>query len=226
MTTYAVVTGDIIGSSQLGPQRLEAAMALLRRLASEFQQIHPESIVGRPDVFRGDSWQICLQQPALVVTATVFLRAGFKADDLDTRIGIGWGTVERLNPDRISQSSGSAFTRSGQALDTLGKGQHLALARSGETADADSLPPVMLAGGVVLLDALLSRWTQRESVAVYGTLRKLPQEAIAELPQAKTKEDKSPTRQTIQDALRRVSWASHIQPFLLETEKAIAKVLV
>jgi hypothetical protein len=220
MKTYAVLTGDIVSSSTLGPERMDAAKALLHQLAEEFGEAHPGAVVGVPDVFRGDSWQICLQLPALAVTAAVFVRAGFKADDFDTRIGIGWGAVERLNQNRISESSGQAFTRSGLALDGLGKGRRLALARSDQTSSGP-LPPDILGAGVGLLDALIARWTQREAAAVYGTLRKLPQEAIAELPQSRTKAGTPPTRQAVQDALRRISWSSHVQPFISQTEKYI-----
>ncbi|MFQ3577782.1 MAG: hypothetical protein SNJ52_02075 [Verrucomicrobiia bacterium] len=221
MKTYAVLTGDMVSSSKLGPEQMDAAKALLHRLAHEFGETHPDAVLGVPDVFRGDSWQICLQRPALAITAAVFVRAGFKADDLDTRIGIGWGDVARLNKDRISESNGEAFTRSGQALDGLGKARRLALAQSGNPGGAS--PHGLFDAGVGLLDALISRWTRREAVAVYGSLRKLSQDAIAELPQARTKEGTPPTRQAIQDALRRISWSSHIQPFLLQAEKAIAQ---
>ena len=225
MKTYAVLTGDIIGSTKLGPERLEAAMSLLRRLAKEFENTHPESVVGKPDVFRGDSWQLCLQRPFLAVTAAVFIRAGFKADDFDTRIGIGWGPVERLHESRISESSGPAFVRSGQALDKLGKERSLAIPQFGDhSLTGFEYPSLdMLEVGVGLLDAHLARWTQRESVAVYGTLRKLSQESITMLPQAQTKQGKAPTRQAIQDALRRVSWTSHVLPFLDAAEKSLEK---
>ena len=225
MNIYAVLTGDIIGSTKLGPDGLDAAMSRLRRLVQEFEQVQPETVVGQPGVFRGDSWQVCLKRPALALTAAVFIRAGFKAENFDTRIGIGWGTVERLHPERISESSGPAFARSGQALDQLGKDCSLALPQSGDSSptglDHPSLD--MLGVGVGLLDALLVRWTQRESVAVYGTLRNLSQESIAALPQAQTKEGKAPTRQAIQDALSRISWTSHILPFLNRAEKVIEK---
>jgi hypothetical protein len=154
---------------------LDAAVALLRRLAKEFEQDRPGTVVGMPDVFRGDSWQLCLQRPALPVTAAVFIRAGFKASGFDSRIGIGWGGVERLHPERISESSGPAFVRSGQALDQLRKDQSLALPhfRDDSVTSGANSALIMLEAGVGLLDALLARWTQREAAAVYGTLRKL-----------------------------------------------------
>jgi hypothetical protein len=227
MKTYAVLTGDIIGSSKLGPDGVDAAMSLLRRLAKEFEETHPGAVVGQPEVFRGDSWQLGLQRPALALTAAVFIRAGFKAGDFDTRIGIGWGAVDRLNTERISQSVGPAFVRSGEALDRLGKDRTLALPRFGGPAPGGSADSAfgILEVGVGLLDALVARWTQRESVAIYGTLRGLSQEAIAELPQAQTKEGNAPTRQAVQDALSRVSWTSHVLPFLDRAEKTIEEVL-
>lgn len=216
MKTYAVLTGDIIGSTKLGPERLEDAISLLRRLAKEFEHTHPESVVGQPDVFRGDSWQLCLKRPSLAVTAAVFIRAGFKADDLDTRIGIGLGTVDRLHSERISESSGPAFAHSGRTLDKLGKHRALALDGAGylDVGGYARSPVDPLIAGVGLLDAHIARWTQREAVAVYGALRKLSQDKIAALPQALTQKGTAPSQQTIQKALSRIYWSTHLVPFL------------
>jgi len=219
MKTYAVLTGDIVGSSQLASDKIEAARALLHRLAREFDEVHPGSVMGQPDVFRGDSWQMCLQRPALAVTAAVFVRSGFKADEFETRIGIGWGAIDRLHADRITESNGPAFARSGRALDGLSKTRRLGVVGS-DIAPA-ATPIDLLDAAVSLLDALINEWTQREAVAVYGTLRRLSQETIAMLPQARTKEGHAPTRQTIQKTLRRISWSGHIEPFLDRAEKFI-----
>ena len=72
-----------------------------------------------------------------------------------------------------------------------------------------------------LLDLQIGQWTQREAVAVYGTLRNLTQQAIAELPGARTREGSAPTRQAVQDALRRIGWASHVEPVLTSVEGEI-----
>lgn len=226
MKTYAVLTGDIIGSSRLGPSGLGDAMERLRKLAGEFGQVHPSSIVGRPDVFRGDSWQLCVQRPSLVLTAAVFIRAGLKASGFDSRVGIGWGSVERLNEERISESGGPAFVLSGQALDGMGKGRSLALPLFDKAA-FDVIPFstfAYLSAAVGLLDALIKGWTQRESVAVYGAMLHLSQEDVAALPIARTKQGRSPTRQAIQDALRRVSWVRHVEPFLETVETVMEEI--
>src|SRR5690606_18325316 len=95
--------------------------ALLRLLAQQFADVHDRTVVGMPDVFRGDSWQWCLQRPSLAFTAAVFLRAGLKSHDVDTRIGIGIGSVAVLHEEKISESTGPAFIASGEVLDGLEK---------------------------------------------------------------------------------------------------------
>jgi hypothetical protein len=219
MKTYAVLTGDIIGSSALGPDRLGVAIARLRELADEFDQVHGHALVGKPDVFRGDSWQLCLQKAELAVTGATFLRTGLRAHGFDSRIGIGLGPVDRLHEDRISESGGGAFVSSGRALDGLGRDQNLALVATAATGEGRSDEPALeaVSAALFLLDAHLSGWTQRECVAAYGSLRKLSQSAIAELPLARTKDGTTPTRQAIQDALSRIQWSTHLQPFLEKT---------
>jgi hypothetical protein len=220
MKNYAVLTGDLIGSRELSPARLEAAMALIRRLADEFAALHTGALVGRPDVFRGDSWQACLQVPALAVTSAVFFRAGLKAEELDCRIGIGIGAVATLHPDRISESTGPVFVASGDALDTLPKDRALGFKYAGESAPvwAEALRELI----APLLDVQLAGWSQRESAAVYGTLRSLTQNEIAELPSARTRDGHPPTRQAVHDALRRIAWSSHVEPVLAGILKLIS----
>lgn len=216
MKTYAVLTGDLIDSRKLDAAGLDRAMDRIRQLAGEFAAIHTGSIVGTVDVFRGDSWQLCLTQPTLAVTAAVFIRAGLKSDHLDTRIGLGFGAVERLHEEQISLSTGPAFVASGQALDSLTRDRALA-ARFPDPAPATW---AVWLGEIALplLDLALAEWTQRESVAAYGIVSGLTQAAAAELPAARAKDGSAPTRQAIHDALHRIRWSSHLDPVLKAIE--------
>ena len=219
MKEYAVLTGDLIGSRELAPERLAGAMDRIRSLAAEFGEAHSGVLVGQPDVFRGDSWQMCLRDSTVAVTAAIFLRAGLKSEDLDSRVAVGVGTVTNLREEKISESTGPAFVTSGRVLDALAKDRALGFACATE-------PEPSWAHGISLwvaplLDLLLSQWSQREAVAVYGALRQLTQQAIAELPAARTHKGKAPTRQAVQDALRRVGWANHVEPVLADVEKQI-----
>jgi hypothetical protein len=223
MKTYAVLTGDLIGSRELGTQKLQSAMALVRRLADEFAAVHANAMVSHPDVFRGDSWQLCLQSAHLAVTAAVFIRAGLKAGELDSRIGIGVGGVAALHEAKISESTGPAFVASGDALDGLAKDHTLGFKHAAEPAPtwAEAVRELVMP----LLDVQVTGWSQRESFAVHGTLRQLTQQEIADLPAGRTREGTPPTRQAIQDALRRIVWTTHVGPVLTNLEKLLSQLL-
>ena len=118
MKIYAVLTGDLVASSRISVELRTEMVRWLKELAGNFfTSIHPESVVGGLDVFRGDSWQLCLREPSLAVKAAVFFRVGLKAhpsrQEIDTRVGVGIGGVEHLVESRISESTGPAFVSSG-----------------------------------------------------------------------------------------------------------------
>lgn len=217
-TTYAILTGDLVRSSELDPEGLDRAMEVLREAAVSLNDA-TESVVGRPDFFRGDGWQLCLSSPDHAIAAAAFVRVAFIASGMDSRIGIGVGRVERLNAKRVSQSIGSAFTLSGRALDELGPERRLSLAVEGNPPEA-----VALAAGVRLLDSCLSGFTQTEAAAVFGRLLDLPYDAIARLPQARTKDGRVPSRQNVFKALKRIHWQTHLQPFLEEAQMVMSKL--
>ena len=108
----AVITGDIVNSTKGHPlvwlPRLKAA---LNRYGSE-----PEAW----EVYRGDSFQVNLAVDA-ALEAAFYLKACIKQEaGFDLRMGIGIGDLN-YKSQRVSESNGSAFTRSGQAFEELGK---------------------------------------------------------------------------------------------------------
>jgi len=215
MKLYGVLTGDLVRSSEISAERLMRTTASLTKMARAFGDLHGGISVKKLEVFRGDSWQWCLTCPEMAIEAAVFLRAGLKADDMDSRIGIGIGPVESIHKSKISQSIGPAFVASGLALDSVTKKRKsgrlgLAFAKEANIPSADSLTHL----AIPLLDVQLTRWTSREAVAVYGTLQGLTQQEIADLPISETPEGKPPTRQAIQNALTRIQWQDTLQPAL------------
>lgn len=221
---YAALTGDLIGSRKLEPALRGEVLDWIRSLAGQFAELHPGAVVGGLEVFRGDSWQLCLANPALALTAAVFLRAGTKAHpsraEPDMRIGIGIGTVESLRPERVSQSHGEAFALSGTALDALADSERR-LGLAGPASDA----PLRVLGRLAapLLDLHLSRWTRPESAAVYGALMGWTQAKTAQSPIAR-KPDGSPlTQQAVHDALKRIRWSSHVEPVIEAAEKELKR---
>lgn len=191
MTHLAVLTGDIVRSTRVGADRLDAAMAALARGADRLARLQ-----GAPTRFtraRGDGWQMVLTDPRLSLRAVFLLAAELKAasDGLSTRISVatGSGSLPALPAGAdLNAASGDAFTLSGRQLDAMPGGQTLAYA---ETAGEDAPARAAFA----LAQPLISRWTAAQARAVAAMLDRPPPtqtEAAAGLGIA---------RQSLQDAL-------------------------
>jgi hypothetical protein len=160
---HAVLTGDLVDSSKLAGEQSTMAMQWLRDAVKKFESLYPESIAGKLDTFRHDSWQMLMKKPALSFCAAVYLRASPKLHSgkktkYDSRISIG-----------------PAFTISGQNPDAMDR------ARLTCKAQREAHAAFFLLGHVAipLLDCVVTDWTPNESHAVHGTLERLSQEKIA-----------------------------------------------
>lgn len=204
---YAVLTGDLVKSSRLSSDMSSRAMVLIKDGASEFAEIYPGSVIGKIDTFRFDSWQLLLGKPELALYAAVFLRSFLKMEStpdnkLDTRVSIGIGTAESIVEDKISNSSGPAFTASGKALDVMGNKTF-----SLTTDDDPGNPWENLKNGIVpLLDCVVSDWTAPESRAVNGALWGWTQEETAKKWPSFENQIKQITRQSVSKSLVRAHW--------------------
>jgi hypothetical protein len=119
MQQVAVLTGDLVGSNELNSQdfakilqRLSASLAL----ASERYQC-------RYEIFRGDAFQLVLNDPRQALECALAIRLDLKASGdkhlaSDARIGIGIGEIDPL-AEFVSRSNGEAFVLSGRGLDSL-----------------------------------------------------------------------------------------------------------
>ena len=116
---FAVLTGDLIGSGRLPPARLADTRRLLLEAARRFRATSRHAVLGAPEFFRGDAWQLVLKEPAKALRIALFIRALLSAEaEVETRVSIGIGCAEAINP-RVSLSTGEAFTLSGHALDEI-----------------------------------------------------------------------------------------------------------
>jgi len=218
---YAVLTGDLIKSSRLTSTQSKGAMERLKRTADEFSDLYPQSIVGRMDSFRHDSWQLLVDKPVLCLRVALYLRSALKlASDAhikyDTRISISIGTVESISRRRISDSRGPAFTLSGKGMDLL-NGRYLTFA-SGD--DPSSFVSALGNGIIPMIDCVVADWSPTESRAVYGALKGWTQEEIAHHWPVHEKTGKKPTRQAVGDSLARAHWNT-IAAVLLWVERQI-----
>lgn len=195
---YAVLTGDIVGSSKLPPSDLQKLMQRLREGAERFATTFPGAVFGKLDVFSGDGWQILMSDWKRSLRAAIYMRALAKGEEglkTETRVAVAWGGVdaESLKPERISESTGEAFTLSGRALKNMRKQGRLIL-DAGESSGEGRF----LRASVALVDELADHWTSRQAQVVAMALLSRSQEEIA------TAIGKQ--QPTVQQALRTAGW--------------------
>jgi hypothetical protein len=163
---FAVLTGDIIRSTRLSPDGLEAAMAALAAGAaamSGWEGARP----ARFSRYRGDGWQCLAPSAAQALRAVLFLRASLKAipGEADTRASVGIGPGVLPEGHDLAAASGPAFEVSGRGLDKMPRVQQLAIHWS-------SPPPGAPVVGAVfaLCDEISRLWTRRQAEVLVETL--------------------------------------------------------
>lgn len=156
----AVLTGDLVGSRRLASKELQQATRALESAEQKIRSWGPQTVCGSMAFFRGDAWQLLLMDATRALRAALLVRAILLASDTcDTRIAIGLGEVDSLDPDQISRSTGEAFTLSGTSLDTLKDPFRLAIAVPRRAPSLHHWLPVVAR----LCDALVRDWTRRQA---------------------------------------------------------------
>lgn len=182
---YGVITGDIIDSSGLTANERKQLPHTVRSAASTlgdwFRDDYGDGaeLVSSVAIFGGDSWQLLLRDPRLVLRAGLFMRASLLASplDIDTRVAIAIGGVDFVPDGKIEQGDGVAFRLSGWLLsEGLSKRVSMAFGAHGhDSADAWSLT-------IRLIDELVRRnWSSNRSRAMTGALRGWTQKQTGEL---------------------------------------------
>ncbi|MEX2381099.1 MAG: hypothetical protein WD490_01850 [Opitutales bacterium] len=198
----AMLTGDIVGSRKRSAADLRNLGELLREAVNSATEAFPSAGISTIDLFRGDSWQVLVRNRKDALRVALFIRTCMRGGEArnkpswETRVGIGVGGVDWVDEEHISQSQGSAFVASGNALDSLsGSRRHMGLQLTAGEKKVFTEQAV-----ISLLDALVQRWTSRQAWAVNRALRRLTQEEIgaAFVPQV--------GRRTAGDHLERADW--------------------
>lgn len=115
MRIQAVLTADIVNSTQLGPVAERKLLKLLQQLLAPY----------RFEFYRGDSFQVYIKNGGAALQTALLCRAaaiGLATDGTshfsDVRISIGLGTVkEPVNA--LGTAKGEAFVLSGRAFDEM-----------------------------------------------------------------------------------------------------------
>ncbi len=159
--TIAVITGDLVNSTALGPAGIERAMTALADCAETQADWH-----GAPLHFtrhRGDGWQVVLARPEMALRSALAFRAALKATDerFDSYMGISVG-VAPLSTEDLNAATSQVFRQSGIALDVLKNTQ--------SDVRLDVAPAGILAGAAILADTISQEWTGPQARAIQHTL--------------------------------------------------------
>jgi hypothetical protein len=182
MKKVAVITGDIVKSRFIKDGDIEK---LINSLKETFDELNEKILSNRASfqIFRGDSFQAIIPNPELALETAIIIRAKVRAFEsrykekgskksnkpinyayTDVRTAIGIGDV-RYFGDKISESQGEAFEKSGYLLDKLKKeNERLGIISSWEKINNELNIESKLA------DAVISRWTANTSIAVFHYL--------------------------------------------------------
>lgn len=154
----AVITGDIVGSTKLGPRKLSLAIDALSDSASAQEKWHGASLKFTRN--RGDGWQVILARPELALRSALTFRAKLRAlgDDVDSYMGIALGMAPLPKGANLNAETGEIFTHSGRLLDVM------------KQVDAgiriEIWPTGPLSAAAILADQISQGWTQTQAAAM------------------------------------------------------------
>lgn len=170
---YSVITGDIVKSSKLALDKHKLLVKVMRNCSKEISNIFPDSLKYKPELFRGDSWQVLIKKPELALSISIFYRAYLRAkmqlSSIDARMAISIGTVDFIES---SFGVGDAYKISGKALDKKGKRKIKFV--------SDILPNSDVIDLIIQnTDFISARWTSKQSKIILLALQNKDQKAIA-----------------------------------------------
>jgi hypothetical protein len=176
---YSVITGDIIGSSGLDKKDRKDLHTQLKKIYSRLQKDSPETLPLPIDVFRGDSWQFIVAVPSeslrIALCFRLLIKSGIYIQNIDARLSIATGKIDFISTNRISESDGEAFRISGKNLEKMKNSEHLCIHIPNEKIQDHLQITISLA------DFIITKYTAKQSLAVYGMLTGMSQEEIRKL---------------------------------------------
>ncbi|MEQ3654319.1 MAG: hypothetical protein ABNH00_00510 [Dokdonia sp.] len=171
----AVITGDLVHSTQYDREQLSAVLNMLKKEFSHLEH-------ARFRMFRGDSFQGVVDRIELALLYALRIRTAIARMEFsdskirtDARIAIGLGTID-FTRDSILESNGVAFRHSGAALDEMKDSAQRMSLRATTSAITEEFK-VSLA----LLDGLMSKWGIASHEVVYYLTKDYKEQQIAEI---------------------------------------------
>ncbi|MCK0143326.1 MarR family transcriptional regulator [Aliiroseovarius sp. F20344] len=169
LTNIAVLTGDIIGSTQMSPEDLERAFEALSDCAETLAEWHGEDLHFTRQ--RGDGWQVRLARPELALRSALAFRAALRCEgkEFSTFMAVAEGEAGPIQPGiDLNMSADQVFVESGRLLDSM-KSKTVSVELSHQDIGAVS-------AAFVLVDHISQSWTPAQAAAI------LPMLAPGEIP--------------------------------------------
>lgn len=196
MSIHGIITGDIVSSREIEASIREKLFDDIGLLLKELKK----KWINTYETYRGDSLQCEVRTPEHSLRVALIIRSFFRAylpDELkpkaalkkgkqrgtskgyfatnfDVRLGIGIGKVDFIKKNKITSSDGEAFRLSGEALDNLSPGMQRMGLKTFDPALNEQMEP-----SVLLLDALIQKWTQNQAELVLYKLQDKKEDEIA-----------------------------------------------
>lgn len=154
----AVLTGDIVGSTGLGSEKIRTVFDILERCAKD-----QHGWIGKTLQFsrhRGDGWQVILARPEMALRSALAFRTALRARNrqFDSYIGMASGAIPAPIGADLNAETDRVFTLSGAALDDLKQSKTPLRMIHNDLGPMD--------GAVILADRMLQGWTQAQSQAM------------------------------------------------------------
>ncbi|TKB04325.1 hypothetical protein E5672_05865 [Alteromonas portus] len=155
-----VLTGDISGSQSYSDGEISNILAALKQYLTNYATRYD----GHFDIYRGDAFQLAVEQPQYSMHIALGLRLALKAHSLnvDVKISVAVGEAY-FRPKEVKTGTGEAFVLSGRGLDTI-KPYHLAFFSSDEQLESNVQLLTRFA------DAHISALTQTQSETLLAYL--------------------------------------------------------
>jgi hypothetical protein len=196
MKIHGIITGDIVASQKIPPRIREKLFEDIAIFLKDLKKKWIDSY----EMFRGDSIQCEAKNPEMALRIALMIRAFFKGylseeelpkaeanrveertkgyftTDFDIRLAVGIGEVDFIKKNKLTSSDGEAFRLSGEALDSLKYEPQRLTVKTFKPEFNEALEPAVL-----LLDALIQKWTLNGAELVLYLLQNKKEEEIASL---------------------------------------------
>lgn len=159
-----VITGDVVDSTKIEAKWRPMVIDTLKAVVSDFSSL----ATMRLEMFRGDSFQIVVDDIQSAITVALAVRARLRATSTegnsgwDARVALGVGDMS-YDSGSIVTSDGEAFRLSGHAFDSLGK-RRLSVATVWPQVDE------ALGLNTKFVDETITSWSVKQARVVYGEL--------------------------------------------------------